>query len=158
MKILKLKPLIEGFVPSSVANAQVPQETEKEWTLEEKKAALELIGRFNEYGAHLRREHNLMEIAHALSKITEAAEKFAIREVTEASEDGWFDANTVKKNMDQLKKSSGEFSKLAKEAHTIQQRMEALFEDCGHLVSRYYEVNEVTEGVEPAKSKIEKQM
>lgn len=153
MKILKMRELIEGFDGSNIVP---PQSEQKEWTTEEKRAALEAIGRYNEYGNHLRREHNLMEIAHTLAKITEAAERFAITEVTESSEDGWFDANTVKKNMAQLRKTSDEFNKLAKEAHVIQQRMEALFEDGGHLLGRYFDIKDLDEGIAPATSKIKK--
>ena len=117
---------------------------------EEKKAALAAIGSYNEYGGHLRREHNLMEIAHTLSKITEAAEKFTLSEV-----DDWFDKKTINENMKQLRRVSDEFNKLAKEAHTIQQRMEALYEDGGHVLSRYFEIKDLKEGA-MAVSKINK--
>jgi Ni,Fe-hydrogenase I large subunit len=152
MKILKMKQLIEGFNPQPI----VPVQEEKAWTTEEKKAALEAIGRYNEYGNHLRREHNLMEIAHTLAQITEAAKKFALTETNEKSEEGWFDSNTVNKNMQQLQKITEEFNKLAKEAHVTQQRMEALYEDGGHVLSRYFEINDLNEGSGPAVSKINK--
>lgn len=158
MKILKMRELLdEALSSSSAPKSIIPQPTEeKEWTTEEKKAALEAIGRYNEYGNHLRREHNLMEIAHTLAEITKAAEKFAVQETTDSSEDGWFDANTVKKNMAQLHKINEEFNKLAREAHVVQQRMEALFEDGGHLLSRYFEIKDLQEGSSPAISKIQK--
>jgi len=143
MNVLKLRNLIEGV------EQMVPAE-QKEWTMEEKKAALSAIGSYNEYGNHLRREHNLMEIAHTLSKITEAAEKFTLSEV-----DDWFDKKTINENMKQLRRVSEEFNKLAKEAHTIQQRMEALYEDGGHVLSRYFEIKDLKEGA-MAVSKINK--
>jgi len=142
MKILKLRNLIESV------DQAIPTD-QKEWTTEEKKAALESIGRYNEYGGHLRREHNLMEIAHTLSKITEAAERFTLSETDE-----WFDKKTISENMKQLRRFSEEFNKLAKEAHTTQQRMEALYEDGGHVLSRYFEIKDLTEGVSPAVSKL----
>ena len=144
MKTLKLRNLIEGI------EQMVPAEN-KEWTVEEKKAALDSIGRYNEYGNHLRREHNLMEIAHTLSKITEAAEKFTLSETDE-----WFDKKTITENMKQLRRVSEEFNKLAKEAHTIQQRMEALYEDGGHVLERYFEIKDLNEGVGAAISKLHK--
>ena len=149
MNILKLRTLIENV------EQQVPAE-QKEWTSEEKKVALEAIGRYNEYGGQLRREYNLMEIAHTLSKITEAAERFAVKEMTESSDQGWFDAHTVKENFKRLRKISEDFDKLAKEAHTLQQRMEALYEDGGHVLERYFEIKDLNEGVAPAISKIAK--
>ena len=148
MKILKLRPLIEG-IDQPTNNAQ-----QKEWTNEEKKSALDSIGRYNEYGNLLRRppEGNLMEIANTLSKITEAAEKFTLSETGE----DWFDKNTVSRNMKDLRRVSEEFNKLAKEAHTVQQRMEALYEDGGHVLGRYFEIKDLNEGTGPAISKIAK--
>ena len=148
MKILKLRPLIEG-IDQPTNNAQ-----QKEWTNEEKKSALDAIGRYNEYGNLLRRppEGNLMEIAHTLSKITEAAEKFTLSETGE----DWFDKNTVSRNMKDLRRVSEEFNKLAKEAHTVQQRMEALYEDGGKVLDRYFEIKDLNEGTGPAISKIAK--
>ena len=147
MKILKLRPLIEG-IDQPTNNAQ-----QKEWTNEEKKSALDSIGRYNEYGNLLRRppEGNLMEIANTLSKITEAAEKFTLSETG----DDWFDKNTVSRNMKDLRRVSEEFNKLAKEAHTVQQRMEALYEDGGHVLGRYFEIKDLKEGA-MAISKINK--
>jgi division protein CdvB (Snf7/Vps24/ESCRT-III family) len=138
MQSLKLRSLLEGF-----------SSQKKEWPKEEKKAALEAIGRYNEYGNHLRREHNLMEIAHTLSNITEAAEKFTLSET-----EGSFDSATVKKNILELRKISDQFGKLAQEAHVTQQRMEALYEDGGHILNRYFEIKDLDEGVAAAVSKI----
>lgn len=153
MNILKLRPLIENF------QQNVPtQEPQKKWTTEEKKSALESIGLYNETGRHLYREHSLMEIGHKLSEITKMAEELALHETSKVSEGGqsWFDEQTVKKNFGNLRKISEEFNKLSKEAHTLQQRMEALYEDGAHIVERYYEVNDLTEGSSPAISKIVK--
>ena len=151
MKILKLRPLIEGIDQPTV-------EQKKQWTNEEKKSALENIGLYNEYGRHLYREHNLMEISHKLSEITKMAEELALHETGKVSEgdQSWFDEQTVKKNFAGLRKISEEFSKITKDAHTLQQRMEALYEDGAHIVERYYEVKDLNEGTGPAISKIAK--
>jgi hypothetical protein len=131
---LKLKALIEGFGP--MASRQ------KEWTTEEKKSALEMIGRYNEYGQHLRRQHNLMEIAETLGNISDAAERFTMNETED-----WFDKNTVGRNVKELKRHSAEFAKLAREGTIIQQRMEAIFEDAGNVLQRYFNINDLpTEG------------
>jgi Ni,Fe-hydrogenase I large subunit len=139
--------LIEGIETKMDGNVH----QEAAWSVEEKKMALEAIGKYNEYGGQLRREYNLMEIAHTLAKITEAAEKFTMTETED-----WFDKKTVSENMKQLRRVSEEFNKLAKEAHTIQQRMEALYEDGGHVLSRYFEIRDLNEGAGPAVSKIKK--
>jgi Ni,Fe-hydrogenase I large subunit len=147
MNVLKLRNLIEGIETKMEGNVH----QEAAWSVEEKKMALEAIGKYNEYGGQLRREYNLMEIAHTLAKITEAAEKFTMTETED-----WFDKKTVSENMKQLRRVSEEFNKLAKEAHTIQQRMEALYEDGGHVLSRYFEIRDLNEGAGPAVSKIKK--
>lgn len=133
MNSMKLRNLVEGF-----------DNEEKEWTLEEKKAALELIGKYNEYGRALRRDHNLMEIAQTLSEIAKSAEKFTMNET-----DDWFDQNTVGRNMKELGRCSGEFAKLARESYVVEQRMEALYEDMGHVLNRYFEINENIASAKP---------
>jgi Ni,Fe-hydrogenase I large subunit len=147
MNVLKLRNLLEGIETKMDGNVH----QEAAWSVEEKKMALEAIGKYNEYGGQLRREYNLMEIAHTLAKITEAAEKFTMTETED-----WFDKKTVSENMKQLRRVSEEFNKLAKEAHTMQQRMEALYEDGGHVLSRYFEIRDLNEGAGPAVSKIKK--
>ena len=57
-----------------------------------------------------------------------------------------FDKITVSRNMKELKSYSDQFHKVAKEAHTLQQRMEGLYEDMGKVLGRYYEINELDEG------------
>jgi hypothetical protein len=126
---LKLKALIEGFGQMS---------KQKEWTTEEKRAALEMIGRYNEYGNHLRRQHNLMEIAETLGNIADAADRFTMNETED-----WFDKNTVGRNIKELKRHSGEFAKLAREGTIIQQRMEAIFEDAGNVLQRYFNIKDL---------------
>lgn len=123
---MKLKTLIEGFGLKKDG-----------WSAGEKKAALEMIGRYNEYGKALRRECNLMEIAQALSEVAKSAERFTMNETGD-----WFDKNTVGRNMKELDRCSGEFAKLAKESYVVEQRMEALYEDMGHVLNRYFDIKD----------------
>jgi len=44
--------------------------------------------------------------------------------------------------MKSLKGSVVEFQKAAKEAHQLNQRMTALYEDMGHVLNRYYDIDE----------------
>jgi len=126
--------------------APVPEQP-KQWTSEDKKAALEKIGQYAECGQHLYRQHSLMEISHALAEITKTAEELALYETNNSGGDKqWFDEQTVKKNFAQLNKISEEFQKHAKDAHTLQQRIEALYEDAAHVIERYYEIKDLKEG------------
>lgn len=123
------------------------QEQPKQWTTEEKKTALEKIGQYAECGQHLYRQHGLMEIAHKLAEITKTAEELALHETTNSGGDkAWFDEQTVKKNFTQLNRIGEEFQKHAKDAHTLQQRIEALYEDAAHIIERYYEIKDLQEG------------
>lgn len=145
MKQLKLRNLIEGF--GSAQQQQQSPEQPKKWTTEEKKAALAKIGEYAQCGQHLYRQHNLMEIAHKLAEITKCAEELALYETNNSGADqAWFDAQTVKKNFASLNKISEEFQRHAKEAHALQQRIESLYEDAAHVISRYYEINDLKEG------------
>jgi chemotaxis regulatin CheY-phosphate phosphatase CheZ len=126
MKTLKLKPLIEGYGHEEV-----------EWSPGEKKKALDMISKFNEHRKALNRPHNLMEIAQTLSEIAKSAQKFTMNET-----DDWFDRNTVDRNMKELAKHSQEFQKLARENYVAEQRMEALAEDCGQILNRYFDIKD----------------
>lgn len=131
-------------------------ETKKEWTSEAKKSALENIGCYNEYGRHLHRETSLMEIAHKLNEIVKEAKELAIHETEKSAldEKAWFDEQTVRKNCAVMEKTMAEFAKHAKEAHILEQRMQACYEDIGHMLERYYEVKDIQEG-QAAVSKIQ---
>jgi len=123
---MKLRNLIENVVKD-----------EPTWSNEEKKRALEMIGKYNEYGHALRRETNLLEIAEKLQEISNYAESFTMNE----SED-WFDKVTIDRNMKDLKKLSESFAKLARETYVHEQRMEALYEDAGMILNRYFEIKD----------------
>tara|TARA_Y100000996_G_scaffold319167_1_gene255261 strand:- start:125 stop:484 length:360 start_codon:yes stop_codon:yes gene_type:complete len=54
--------------------------------------------------------------------------------------------------MKSLKGSVVEFQKTAKEAQSINQRLTALYEDIGHVLNRYYEIDEEKlDKVDPSK-------
>ena len=52
----------------------------------------------------------------------------------------WFDKITVNRNMKELTGMSKQFSKIANEAKSLQERMGALYEDMGNILGRYYEI------------------
>ena len=79
----------------------------------------------------------IMEVAEQLAGIAEQAHHHILGE-----NDDWFDKISVNKNMKHLKGSVVEFTKTAKEAHVLNQRLTGLYEDIGHVLNRYYEIDE----------------
>ena len=152
MNVLKLRKLLEGI------ETQNPSSVKAEgWTNEEKKVALEAIGRYNEYGRMLNREASLMEIAHSLSEVAKHAQQFISEELEgrkKTDEGAWFDGVMPERNMKDLAKCSEEFRKYAQEAHVLEQRMQALYEQMGTNLNRYFEIKDLQEGISPAVSKL----
>ena len=84
-----------------------------------------------------------MEVAKQLANIAESAHNHVLSET-----DDWFDKVSVNKNMKHLKGSVVEFQKTAKEAHQLNQRLTGLYEDIGHVLNRYYEIEEALDPVD----------
>lgn len=103
--------------------------------LTEKTQFLEEVSRFNEYGSKIYRTDNLREAALKINHIVESAERIALQETDE-----WFDEITVKRNMKSLKSNNEQFQRTIKEVTKLQQRLESLYEEMGHTLSRYYEI------------------
>ena len=129
---MKLKKIVEGF----------DRDERPSLSPEEKREILSMISEYNKLGKSLKREGSLPDVAKKLSKMAEAAQKITLSET-----DDWFDSQTVKRNMDGLRKASVEFNKLAKEAFTHEQRMSALYEDMGHILGRYFDLKDPIEEV-----------
>ena len=102
-----------------------------------KQQTIEGVRNFGIVGKTLYNNSNIMEVAKQLSSIAESAHNHILGE-----QDDWFDKISVNKNMKTLKGSVVEFQKAAKEAHQLNQRMTALYEDIGHVLNRYYEIDE----------------
>ena len=122
-KSMKLKNLVEDMY-----GEQKPKVNVKEFVQE--------IGQFSSYGKEIYREGNLRELANKMSKLAETAKQHTLQETED-----WFDKITVNRNMKELTGLSGQFKKVASEAQSLQERMSTLYEDMGHILSRYYEVN-----------------
>ena len=99
-------------------------------------------------GKQLYNNKNIMEIAKQLSYIAEQAHTHILGE-----QDDWFDQVSVNKNMKSLKTNVVEFKKAAMEAHTLNQRLTGLYEDIGHVLNRYYDIDEALDKVD--KDKVE---
>jgi hypothetical protein len=107
---------------------------------EVKKHFLEIVSTYNKYQEMMDRKSDLATIAETLGGITEAARTLALQEAGD-----WFDKHTVKRNMSELDKLGKEFDKVATEANSLDQRMHGLYEDMGHILSRYYKLGEISE-------------
>ena len=122
-KSTKLKSLVEDMY-----GEQKPKINVREFVQE--------IGQFSSFGNEIYREGNLRELASRLSKLAETAKQHTLQETED-----WFDKITVNRNMKELTSLSGQFKKVATEAQSLQERMSTLYEDMGHILGRYYEVN-----------------
>ena len=98
---------------------------------------VEGVKSFNIVGKSLYNNSNIMEIAKQVSHIAENAHSHVLSET-----DDWFDQVSVNKNMQSLKKRVAEFKKTAQESHQLNQRLTGLYEDMGHILNRYYDINE----------------
>ena len=103
----------------------------------DKYKVVEGVKNFGIVGKQLYNNNNIVEIAKQLSEIAESAHNHILGE-----QDDWFDKISINKNMKTLKGSVIEFQKTAKEANQLNQRLTALYEDIGHVLNRYYDIDE----------------
>ena len=98
---------------------------------------LSKIQEFGNLGDTIYQSGDLKETAKTLSDIANAASVHTLRETED-----WFDKVTVNRNMKELTNLSKQFGKLSEDASSVQQRLSALYEDMGNVLSRYYDLNE----------------
>ncbi len=96
------------------------------------------IKNFGQFGEHIYNSRGMNEVSDAVKNLAERASAMALDEAGD-----WFDAITVKKNMQEVKKDAVLFEKTAKEMGALQQRLEAVYEDMAHKLGRYYEVGDL---------------
>ena len=108
----------------------------------DKHKVIEGVRNFGIVGKSLYNNNNIMEIAKQLGDIAESAHHHILGE-----QDDWFDKVSVNKNMKSLKTNVMEFTKTAKEAQSINQRLTGLYEDIGHVLNRYYDIDEALDPV-----------
>ena len=113
------------------------QEVFEESPKVDKYKVVEGVKNFGIVGKQLYNNNNIVETAKQLAEIAESAHHHILGE-----QDDWFDKVSVNKNMKSLKGSVVEFTKTAKEAQALNQRLTALYEDMGHVLNRYYEIGE----------------
>ena len=105
-----------------------------------KRHFLEIISTYNQHREGMSRKSDIRQVAESLGGIADAAQEYTLREGGD-----WFDRVTIKRNMNELKKLQAGFEKEAVEAKSQQERLEALYEDMGHVLGRYFEIAEITE-------------
>jgi len=118
---LKLKNILESLNPKT--------------SLEEKKSFLQEVERFNEYGSVIYRTEDLRKVAESINSLCEKAEAITLEEAQD-----WFDEVTIRREVKQLNTKRKSFVETVHEISKMQQRLEALYEDIGHTLSRYYEI------------------
>lgn len=99
------------------------------------KEVQEAIKEFSSFSKVLQKEENLKKIAERLSTIASNAKSYTLSETED-----WFDKVTVNRNMKELTNLSNQFGKIAQESNALQQRMSSLYEDMGHVLGRYFEI------------------
>jgi len=107
-----------------------------------KKHFLEIISTYGQHREGISRKSDIRQVAETMGAIADAAQEYTLREG-----DDWFDRVTIKRNMGELKKLQGAFEKEAKEASQQQQRLEALYEDMGNVLGRYFEIADISEDI-----------
>ena len=119
-------------------NEDGKQETsERVLTPEQKKLYVELIGKYNQFGESIYRQGKLKEAYSNIKKIVE----FASKNIVDESGD-WFDGMTLSRHTRKMNESFKIFEKTVNEVTKLQQRLEAVYEEIGETLGKYYEIKE----------------
>lgn len=113
-------------------------------TSEEKRAFLEAVSGFNRFGESVYRKSNLKEACKSIVELVEIAQNLTIQE-----SEGTFDGVMVKRHMKNLSDAVKMFESTASEVATSQQRLEALYEEIGGILNKYYQINDIAEALDP---------
>jgi hypothetical protein len=107
-----------------------------------KKHFLEIISAYRAYEDQMERPSDITEVAETLGGIVEAAKELALNEAGD-----WFDKVTIKRNMKELEDLGRKFDRFSVEARDLDTRLRTLYEDMGHILSRYYEIHDIDPSV-----------
>ena len=131
MKNISLLGIVEDLVPVKEREQGV-----------NKFEVIEAVKNYQMIGGQLFKDNGIIEVAKQLVGIAESAQNHVLSET-----DDWFDAVSVKRNMKELKGLTGQFKKAALEANAVNERLNALYEDMGHILNRYYDIEEAMDPV-----------
>jgi hypothetical protein len=128
-----LKRIIEnlGTIPSKGAMEETPK-----LSVEEKRRLQEMASTFEQYGEALANEEAIKESAKYLTELSQLAETYALNECGD-----WFQQEIVQKDMKDLRRRVTEYNKLANECYARMQQAGVAYQDIGHIMSRYFNVN-----------------
>ena len=122
----------------SILSETKQEENYKKLNGKQRKLVVDAVSKFNNFEQHIYRPKDVKEVVEAIKTISEYAGRLALDET-----DDWFDGVTVKKDVNEIKDSVNLFEKTAKEVSTLQHRLEAMYENIGGKLSRYYEIADV---------------
>ena len=103
---------------------------------------IEAVKNYQTIGRQLFKDNGIVEVAKQLVGIAESSQNHVLSET-----DDWFDAVSVKRNMKELKGMTSQFKKAALEANAVNERLNALYEDMGNILNRYYDIEEAMDPV-----------
>jgi hypothetical protein len=109
----------------------------------EKQETGEKVNKFTNYQKYINTNISDIDIAEDLCNIVSSASKYMLSET-----DDWFDAVSVKRNLNELKSLAKQFHKTANERQIFTQRMQGLYEDMGNILNRYFEISQETKNEE----------
>jgi hypothetical protein len=137
-----LKRIVENLhkIPSRGKLQESFGEQSQKLSSEQKASLREKIANFNKYGDVLRCEVAIKELAKNLKEISNLAEQYAM---TEASD--YFQQEIIQRDFKQMKNVNKAFEKLANECYGKLMELNALYEDHGKLLERYFEVKSLDE-------------
>jgi len=129
-----LKRIVENL--GKIPDKGLGQETPK-LTPEQKKRLMEMASMFENYGQVLRNEEAILNSARSMTELCELAEAYALNECGD-----WFQQDIVKRDMKDLKKRIMEYGKLSKECYAKMQQLGVAYNDIGHVLGRYYDLQQ----------------
>lgn len=132
---LTLKRIVEAVQDGSLPDNGFGEAPPK-MSSESKKKLMELSAMYEKFGECLKNEESLMNAAKGITELCELAESYALNECGE-----WFQQEIVKKDMQGLKKRVSEFQKIVKETYARMQQAGVAYQDIGHVLGRYYDLN-----------------
>jgi|TARA_R110000851_G_scaffold107635_6_gene228068 hypothetical protein len=143
MSHIKMKDLLKEFSTLGGVVSRNPWMKEQDDTPTVNiKELVSSIQNYGSLGENIYGKGNIKEVAETLSSIAEGAAQHTLSETEDM-----FDKVTVSRNMKELKGLSGQFSKVAEEANSLQERMSGLYEDMGNILGRYYSIGESNEEI-----------
>ena len=128
------------YATAFVKENEEQEEPQIELSEEQKKAFLEAVKQYKKYGEAVYRNAGLGEVYESIKNMVEMAGKVTLSET-----DDWFDNVTVSRHMKRMGESFKVFEKTLKEVSTLQQRLEASYDEIGEVLGKYYETNETEE-------------